>query len=349
MSQHTLFDIGSRSLLDASPDATLIIDSLSKIVVANREAERLLGWNESELLGQPLNRLFPHRFHRMLDLAPVFSGGPQGTMKGTCVSLFARRRDGSELPVEINRIALEPGTDPLILVTVRDLTEWRRAQESLFREKEQAVVTLESIGDAVITTDTAGRMLYLNPVAERLTGWRTTEALGLSADTILTFISETTREPVESTVARCLQEGRAVDLADGVLLLRRDGTEVAIGDSAAPIRDSNGATTGVVLVFHDVTEKRRVSNRLSHEAAHDALTGLVNRKEFERQLVRALADAASGDGAEHALCYLDLDRFKAVNDTCGHEAGDEVLRLIAALLRGHMRKRDTLARLGGDE
>src|SRR3954447_3980343 len=349
MSQHSLLDIGSRSLIDASPDASLIINLLGQVVVANREAERLLGWSESELLGQPLNRLFPQRFHRMLDTAPSFSGGPQEIMKGTRVSLFARRRDGSELPVEINRIALDPGTDPLILVTIRDLTEWRRAQEILFREKEQAVVTLESIGDAVITTDTAGRMLYLNPVAERLTGWRTTEALGLLADTILTFISETTREPVESTVARCLQEGRAVDLADGVLLLRRDGTEVAIGDSAAPIRDRNGVTTGVVLVFHDVTEKRRVSRKLSHEASHDALTSLVNRKEFERRLARALGDVIDGGSGEHALCYLDLDRFKQVNDSCGHEAGDELLRQIAIVLSGHLRKRDTLARVGGDE
>ena len=191
--------------------------------------------------------------------------------------------------------------------------------------------------------------MYLNPMAERLTGWRTSEALGLPAATILTFISDTTREPIESTVARCLQEGRAVDLADGVLLLRRDGTEVAIGDSAAPIRDRNGGTTGVVLVFHDVTEKRRVSHKLSHEAAHDALTSLVNRKEFERRLTRALADTAYGAVAEHALCYLDLDRFKLINDSCGHEAGDELLRQIAALLSSHMRKRDTLARLGGDE
>src|SRR4051812_29279828 len=349
MSQQSLLDIGSRNLIDASPDASLIINLLGKVVVANREAERLLGWSESELLGQSLNRLFPQRFHQMLDTAPSFSGDPEGTMKGTCVSLFARRRDGSELPVEINRIALEAGTDPLILVTVRDLTEWRRAQEILFREKEQAVITLESIADAVMTTDMVGRIMYLNPVAERLTGWRTTEALGLPSATILTFISDVTREPVESTVARCLQEGRAVDLADGVLLLRRDGTEVAIGDSAAPIRDRNGVTTGVGLVFHDVTEKRRVSRKLSHEAAHDTLTEVVNRKEFERRLMRVLLDSADARGGEHALCYLDLDRFKIVNDTCGHEAGDELLREIARLIGGHMRKRDTLARLGGDE
>jgi diguanylate cyclase (GGDEF)-like protein/PAS domain S-box-containing protein len=350
MSHPTLLEIGFRSLLDAAPDATVVIDSPGRIVASNLEVERLLGWSEVELLGQPMNRLVPPRFHHVLDIQPVFSlQPPDGLPKGTRISLFARRRDGSEFPVEINRSPMSSGPDPLFLVTMRDLTEWRRAQESLFREKEQAVITLESIGDAVITTDTAGRMMYLNPVAERLTGWRTTEALGLPAATILTFISDTTREPVESPVARCLQEGRAVDMADGVLLLRRDGTEVAIGDSAAPIRDRNGATTGVVLVFHDVTEKRRVSRKLSHEAAHDALTSLVNRKEFERRLTRTLGDVTDSGVGEHSLCYLDLDRFKLVNDACGHEAGDELLRRIAALLASHMRKRDTLARLGGDE
>jgi diguanylate cyclase (GGDEF)-like protein/PAS domain S-box-containing protein len=346
----SVLEIGFRPLLDAAPDATVVIDSPGTVVALNREAERLFGWTEPELLGQPMNRLIPPRFHRIVDTQPVFDQESQESQpKGTRVSLFARRRDGSEFPVEITRAPLGPGPDPLFLVTIRDLTEWRRAQESLFREKEQAVITLESIGDAVITADTAGRMMYLNPVAERLTGWRTTEALGLPAATILTFISDTTREPVESTVARCLKEGRAVDLADGVLLLRRDGTEVAIGDSAAPIRDRNGVTTGVVLVFHDVTEKRRVSRKLSHEAAHDALTSLVNRKEFERRLTRALGDTVDSGVGEHALCYLDLDRFKLVNDTCGHEAGDELLRQVAALLTSHMRKRDTLARLGGDE
>jgi diguanylate cyclase (GGDEF)-like protein/PAS domain S-box-containing protein len=188
----------------------------------------------------------------------------------------------------------------------------------------------------------------VNPTAERLTGWRTTEALGQPLDTVLTLISEATRQPIENIPVRCLREGRAVDLAEGVLLLRRDGSEVPIGDSAAPIRDRNGATTGVVLVFHDVTERRRAARSLSHEATHDALTGLISRQEFERRLGRALAEVAAG-AAEYAFCYLDLDRFKVVNDTCGHEAGDDLLRAIGRLLADRLRGRDTVGRLGGDE
>jgi len=171
MIERSVLEIGFRPLLDAAPDATVVIDSLGRIVALNHEVERLLGWSEQELLGQPMNRLIPPRFHRTLDTQPVFNQEPPEKQKGTRVSLFARRRDGSEFPVEIHRGPLGPGSDPLVLVTLRDLTEWRRAQESLFREKEQAVITLESIGDAVVTTDTAGRMMYLNPPAGPTLHW----------------------------------------------------------------------------------------------------------------------------------------------------------------------------------
>jgi diguanylate cyclase (GGDEF)-like protein/PAS domain S-box-containing protein len=340
-----------RQMLDAAPDAMVVVDERGSVAALNREAERLFGWTDAELRGEPSSRLIPSRFREVYGALGVTDGesaGPPAGLKRAPVRIFARRRDGSEFPVEIHRSPLSPGKDALFLVAIRDLTEWRVAQESLFRQREQAVVTLSSIPDAVITTDVAGTITYLNPTAERLTGWRTTEALGQPLATVLTLVSDATRQPIESIVARCVREGRTVDLADGALLVRRDGTEVAIGDSAAPLYDHHRSTIGIVLVFHDVTERRRVARELSHQATHDALTGLVGRKGFEERLARVLAEAAAGV-AEHALCYLDLDRFKIVNDTCGHDAGDDLLRGIGSLLGGRLRSRDTLARLGGDE
>ncbi len=221
-------------------------------------------------------------------------------------------------------------------------------QSALFREKERAEVTLHSIGDGVITTDASGNVEYLNPVAVNLTGWTLEEAHGQPLTQIMRLIDETSREPVENPVTRCLREGSIVALADHAALLRRDGQELAIADSAAPIRDHSGAIIGAVMVFHDVAQARKLAQQLSHQASHDALTDLFNRAEFERQLQTALASARD-ERRQHVLCYLDLDQFKIVNDTCGHVAGDELLRQITALLRSKIRDTDVLARLGGDE
>jgi diguanylate cyclase (GGDEF)-like protein/PAS domain S-box-containing protein len=335
-------------LLDAAPDAMILVDHSGRVTAVNREAERFLGWTEKELLGEPMSRFIPTRFHPLLDAAVGTSESPAVSTRGGTFSGFARRRDGREVAVELSRRPVGPGGEAQSLVTLRDLTQWRRALGARSRNNELARVTLESIGDAVITTDDATTITYLNPVAERLTGWAAAEALGQSLDVVLPLISEASRQPVSNTARRCLEEGRSIDLEDGVLLLRRDGSEVPIGDSAAPVRDRLGGTIGVVLVIQDESEKRRVGNRLSFEATHDALTGLINRREFERRLGRVLNDLV-GNGSEHVLLCLDLDRFKLVNDTGGHDAGDDLLRSLGPLLSGHLRKRDTLARLGGDE
>lgn len=341
------------AVLDAAPDPMVVVDREGRVVALNLEAQQFLGWNEPELLGEPMSRFIPTRFHRLLQPAVGASvGAPVGTppalAPATVFSCFARRRDGSEFPVELARRPLGPGQQTLFLVTLRDLTKWRRAQETRSRNYEQAQATLDAIGDAVITTDTATRITYLNPVAVHLTGWGAEEALGEPLDAVLKLISEVDRSPVHNTATRCLEEGRSVDLEDGVLLVRRDGTEVPIGDSAAPVRNPHGEIVGVVLVIQDEGEKRRVGHRLSFEATHDALTGLINRREFERRLARVMADLAGAESA-HVLLCLDLDRFKLINDTCGHDAGDDLLRNLGPLLAGHLRKRDTLARLGGDE
>ncbi len=229
-----------------------------------------------------------------------------------------------------------------------ELIERSRTEEALFKEKERAQVTLECIGDAVITTDDAGKIEYLNPVAVQLTGWSAAEAQGQPLQYVFNTIDETTRAPMESPVARCLREGYSIGLANHSILVRRDGSELAVADIVSPIHDREGKVAGAVMVFRDVTEARTLAQQLAHQATHDALTGLANRRDFERRLQHALANARA-DGGEHALCYLDLDHFKLVNDTCGHAAGDQLLRQLSAMLQKKMRSRDTLARLGGDE
>ncbi|WP_372523957.1 EAL domain-containing protein, partial [Sulfuricaulis sp.] len=184
--------------------------------------------------------------------------------------------------------------------------------------------------------------------AEQLTGWSQPEARDQPLPDVFRIVDEVTRKPAINPVALCLEEGSVVSLANAVVLISRQGNEYAIEDSSAPIRHTDGRVVGAVLVFKDATEKKRLVRQISHQARHDSLTGLVNRSEFNRQLERLLRDVRSGDG-EHALCYLDLDQFKVVNDTCGHIAGDALLQQISMLLKDHARAGDIVARLGGDE
>lgn len=223
-----------------------------------------------------------------------------------------------------------------------------RDQQVLWEEKERAQVTLASIGDAVVTTDIHCRITYMNGLAETLLGWQLADAHQLPLEKIFRIINESTRVPVANPVTSCLAENRTVELAGNTVLVRHDGTEFAIEDSAAPIRDRDGQVLGAVLVFRDATQTRALTHQLEHHANHDALTGLPNRRQFEATLERVLANARHG-GKTHALCYIDLDQFKLVNDTCGHIAGDELLRQVTTLLGQRLRGTDMLARLGGDE
>ncbi len=229
-----------------------------------------------------------------------------------------------------------------------DITERKLYEEALFREKESAQITLQSIGDGVVTTDAHGVIDYINPVAEQLTGWRLEDSQGRAIEEVFRAFHEETCEPLENPLSVAIRRTRSIKSVRPMLLIRRDGNEIYVESTASPIRDGSGAVSGGVLVFHDVSEARELNRRLSYHASHDVLTGLVNRREFEHRMERALKSAKARE-TSYALCYIDLDQFKIVNDTCGHSAGDALLGQVGGLLKSKVRWRDTLARLGGDE
>lgn len=226
--------------------------------------------------------------------------------------------------------------------------ERQRAEQTLWEAKERAEVTLHSIGDAVITTDTEGRVTDMNTVAEALLGYARKEVVGRPLEDVFRIVQEDSHAPVPNPVRRVLEEGHVVGLANHTVLLTKDGQERAIEDSAAPILDRQGALLGVVLVFHDVTEKRRLTAKLAHQATHDALTGLPNRLLFMDRLAHDRAQTLRHERLL-AVGILDMDGFKQVNDRFGHAAGDALLQEMAQRLLGEMRSGDTLARMGGDE
>ncbi len=243
--------------------------------------------------------------------------------------------------------ALQRAYDELEL-KVRERTEQlAQANDVLQREKELFRVTLASIGDAVITTDAWARITYLNAVAERMTGWQDAAAHGRPLAEVFRAVDDTSHAPVEDLATRCLSSNANIVLVDRCVMSSRDQRKRHIDLSVAAIRDGRDATIGVILVLRDVTQERTLTQQLAHQATHDALTGLVNRPEFERRLAALIPSA--GVHTPHALLYLDLDQFKVVNDTCGHAAGDDLLRQVAALMRTKLRAKDTLSRLGGDE
>lgn len=242
----------------------------------------------------------------------------------------------------------DDGTAQSMVGTNWDITEHRRLTEALFEEKERLHITLRSIGDAVICTDASLRITFINPIAEQLTGWTMAEADGRPLASVFHVVDETSGQPIACPVAKCLQTLRPVYLEDGAVLIGRHGERHDVQDSAAPVLTPRGDVIGAVLVFQDITTARALQRKLAHSAMHDALTGLPNRIWFEQRLREACESAREFD-QHHALCFIDLDRFKIVNDTAGHAAGDVLLRELGHVIRSQVRPGDLLARLGGDE
>jgi len=262
-----------------------------------------------------------------------------------------KRRDGTVITITENaRLNRDEHGQPTGFEgTVTEITERKRAEQRFHEQKERAEVTLQSIADAVITTDSAGTIDYLNPNAEKLTGWTVADAAGRNVTDVVKLIVDGSRTSIEDPVGSVLQAGEPLSLADHTVLVSRSGAQVPIQATVAPIRTRDGHTGGAVMVFSDVSRDRRMKRLLSYQAAHDALTGLINRREFESRLNTALEAVKANHDFRHAMIYIDLDQFKVVNDTCGHPAGDQLLRQVTGLLQTRVRANDVLARLGGDE
>lgn len=262
-----------------------------------------------------------------------------------------RRKDGEIIVVMENARAVRDANGKVVSYegTLTDITDRKKAEMAVFEEKERAEVTLQSIADAVITTDAAGRVSYLNPAAEDLIGWELRAVRACPVDTVFRIVNRETGSPMENPLARCLREGRALGMSDEAVLLNRAGHEVAVHESASPIRDRDGRIIGAVMVFRDLSLDGRLRRQLSYQATHDDLTGLINRREFENRLEEAIRETRLDTSLSHVMLYMDLDQFKLVNDTCGHTAGDQLLKKLTAVLKAKVRSNDVLARLGGDE
>ena len=293
------------------------------------------------ILQQILNRMLTRPFFSMVATAESFADG-------NTLSRFDETR-GDEfgfLAKFINR-ALDSIVQQQAELR-KALSRATQSEAALFGEKERAEVTLQSIADAVITTNSASEVQYMNPVAERLTGCSNDEAHDVPLESVISIVHEDTGQAVRNPVQECIKNSRVETLHAHAAMLRRDGAVIAIEASAAPMRNDRGDVIGAVMVCQDVSHARKLAYQLSHQASHDSLTGLANRREFERKLDDAL-ESAKREHKQHVLLYLDLDQFKVVNDTCGHVAGDHLLSQLGTLLDHTVRNSDTLARLGGDE
>jgi diguanylate cyclase (GGDEF)-like protein/PAS domain S-box-containing protein len=258
----------------------------------------------------------------------------------------------------IAKLAVQRGAQEYLLKGCRDAYLWPKAvsrvieraanTESQFEQNERAQVTLNSIGDAVVSTDVAGNVTYLNIVAQTLTGWSQLEAAGHPLEDVFRIIDGTTRAQAPNPMEFAIRENKTVSLTPNCVLIRRDGAESPIEDSAAPIHDRQGHVTGAVMVFHDVSAARAATLKMAYLAQHDSLTDLPNRILFNDRLTESMT-LASRYRRQLAVLFLDVDRFKHVNDSLGHDIGDRLLQSIAQRLLGCVRASDTVSRQGGDE
>ncbi len=327
------------------PEIVMIHDE--KILLANESAASLVGLEPAQLIGREVADLVKPAYRALFRKTVAKRLAGQDAPRRIEIQLINGNQSG--LWVEAQSSNIEFSGRTAILTVARDVSHRKSLEVSLSRSKRQAQYTLESISEGIITTDNDGRIDYMNLAAETLIGTNRDDAAGHRVGELFTLVDDADRRPLGDPVERCLAMRRRVNMGRRAVMVSTDGEhEHSVEITASPVRGPSNTISGTVVVFHDVSELRGLTRQMSYQATHDPLTGLINRREFERRLDEAM-DTAHSEEAVHMLFYMDLDRFKAVNDSCGHLAGDNMLREVAALIKDQVRDSDYVGRLGGDE
>jgi diguanylate cyclase (GGDEF)-like protein/PAS domain S-box-containing protein len=352
--------------LERVADAVIITNEAAVVTYANAAAQVLTGWLHGAALGRPLRSVFRivhadtgAMIDGILGLARLEGINRQVWRQALLMGQALR-----PVMIDYSVVSCEGSAEhsPGTIVLFRDVSRRHDMEmalqnsektllanaEALFEEKERAQVTLESIGDAVISTDFRGQITFLNAAAQRITGWTQTDAAGRLIDEVVFLVDAQTRDHCPCPTTKAIIEDRTLTIEGPCMLVRRDGTDLAIEQSASPIHDKHGGVIGAVLVVHDVSVARSLANKLARSALHDPLTDLPNRALLADRVEQALTLAHRYSTAV-AVLFIDLDHFKSVNDTLGHDVGDALLCDVTQRLLHCVRSSDTVSRIGGDE
>ncbi|GMQ96596.1 MAG: hypothetical protein BMS9Abin15_0269 [Gammaproteobacteria bacterium] len=335
----------NKIILGSSPDGFCVTSLEGTLVEVNDAMCKILGYQENELLSM---NVFDFEIENsriaIEDRTVALLVDGQNWYE---TRFKSKNADMVDLDVTSKYVAKDG--QRFIYLFLRDITEKKRTEAAYKKEHEQAAVTLEAIGDGVITVDANGMIQYMNPVAEQLCGIPEKLAYGKVVEEVINIIDEKQNLPLSKSIPQYIAEEKHTKLPGQLLVVRHsDGGSRSVEITISPVHDTEDTISGCVLVMHDITELRDMARELSHLASHDSLTGLINRRQFEINAEELLKDAKTNESI-HALCYLDLDQFKVVNDTSGHIAGDNLLKKITKVLQKSVRREDSLARLGGDE
>ena len=332
-------------LVETVHDAVLV--HRKQILFANTRFLTLLGMNATEVIGRPLSDFVGPEYVELVDNNLRRRLGGEPAAERYEVELVGAH--GEVTRVELSGTVIDSAGESALLLTALEMLPAAATPAAPSPRQPRAMATLDAMGESVITVDADGRIDYVNSAAETLLGQRPDQIIGKMFPDVASLVDEADRRSLGDPVRMALTSGGRVSMGRrAVLVPVHGGTERSVELSVTPLLSEAKVTLGLVLVLHDTSELRGLTRQMTYQASHDALTGLVNRREFERRLQEAMDLAQTGDAA-HALCYLDLDRFKVVNDTCGHTAGDNMLREVASIIKEAVRDSDTVGRIGGDE